>query len=441
MKSSHFRILTSIAFLTATPAFAQMDPQAIIARHVAEGAHVSRGSMGTIITPASSVRGPVDDGSRMYTNTKILVPDVPMGPHNANAPNTNAPPFSGYYYANTPSSLACVYGLVAVAQGCHPDLFHTNATGGSRAVGIVDAYNGMNVRADLQHYATQFGLPAITATNLVIYYCTGTTAATCATGNAPTAYDSGWEGEISLDVQMVHAMAPSAKIFLVLAKDNQNASLLAASDKAAALVAAANGGEVSMSFGHHEISGDSASDPHYVKAKVVFFASTGDDIIPGYPAASPNVVAVGGTTVSRTPANGKFFGEASWTEAGAGPSAFIARPSYQPASVGAKRALPDVAAVANPDTGVWVYISAQGGWFVFGGTSAASPVMAAIVNNAGSFKGSTAAQQTLMYSALGKAADWYDVKQGTCGAQQGYWAKAGLDFCGGIGAPRGLAGK
>lgn len=438
-------LLAFVVAYSAGSAWAQSpNRQAVIERYVREGAQIRQTELGTVITPASSIRRSDGGGNVMYTNTKVLLPAITSAsetPH-ANTAFTNTPPYSGYYYINTPSSLACVYKLVAVANGCNPDTFHTNTTGGSRAIGIVDAYNAPNVRADLAYYSAQFGLPAITNANFVIYYCTGSTAATCAPGNAHPAYDSGWEGETSLDVQMAHALAPSAKIFLVLAKDSLSASLYAAVDKAAALVAAAGGGQVSMSFGHHELSDDAANyDKHFGTNKVVYFASSGDDPSVSYPATSTKVVSVGGTSISRNPANGVFIGEASWTDAGSGPSAYINRPSYQPASVGAKRSNPDISGVANPDTPVWVYISKQGGWLAFGGTSVAAPVMAAIVNNAGSFKTSTAAQQTLMYGGLGNGTNWYDVNQGTCGPQAGYWGKAGYDFCGGIGAPRGKLGK
>jgi subtilase family serine protease len=436
--------MSLLAFAVASTGAAaqQLAPGAIVARHVAEGAQITRSSLGTIVTPKSSIRLPDGNGTQNYTNTKFLVPDTPIVPQNsplANSPSANAPPASGYYFVNTPASLACVYKLVAVASGCHPDKFHTNAAGGSKAVGIVDAYDAPNVLADLKHYSTQFGLPA---PKLTVYYCTGSTPATCATNGTHPAYDSGWEGETSLDVQMVHALAPSAKIFLVLAKDSSSSNLYAAVQKAAQLVNGAGGGEVSMSFGHHEVSNDVSNfDSIFKKGKVVFFASSGDDPAVSYPATSTKVVSVGGTSISRNPANGNFIGEASWAEAGSGPSAYIARPSWQPASVGSKRGNPDVSAVANPDTGVWVYISGQGGWYIFGGTSAASPLMAAIVNNAGTFSANNTAQEKLMYGAMGKAAQWYDVKNGYCGPSAGYWPDTGYDFCGGIGSPRGKNGK
>ncbi|HVZ54733.1 MAG TPA: hypothetical protein VG986_22395, partial [Pseudolabrys sp.] len=407
--------------------------------YVNQGAQAIQVGDGTIIKPRSGIRPAIEDGKRNYTNYYIFVPAETATPHAVNA--ANAPPFSGYFY-ETPSSLACVYKLVAQANGCNPNTFHTNTNTGSKAIGIVDAYDAPNVRADLTHYATQFGLPAITTSNFVIYYCTGSTASTCATGNTHPAYDSGWEGETSLDVQMAHALAPKARIYLVLAKDNSNAALYAAVDKAAALVAGAGGGEVSMSWGHNEVSNDaSTSDSHFGVNKVVYFASTGDKRAVGYPATSTKVVSVGGTSISRNATTGAFIQEVSWADAGAGPSAYIARPSYQPSSIGSKRGNPDVSAVANGATGVWVYISGQGGWYVFGGTSVASPVMAAIVNSSGHFSTSTAAQQSLMYGTLGTAADWFDVKLGYCGVYASLLPKAGYDFCTGIGSPRGTAGK
>ncbi len=161
-----------------------------------------------------------------------------------------------------------------------------------------------------------------------------------------------------------------------------------------------------------------------------------------------NVVAVGGTSISRDPQTGAFVGEAAWWDGGGGPSAYITRPAYQNAVSGIinsvsgnwsanVRGVPDVSAVANPSTGVWVYDKNAGGWIVVGGTSVASPVIAAITNNAGQFRANTDAELTAVYT---NHAMFHDITQGICGPYTGYWAMTGWDLCTGVGSPNTKSG-
>jgi kumamolisin len=176
----------------------------------------------------------------------------------------------------------------------------------------------------------------------------------------------------------------------------------------------------------------------YSTPGVVYFASTGDSPGTQYPSVSPNVVAAGGTSLSRNPQTGAFVGEATWSLAGGGPSTYEARPVYQNSVsriVGAWRGVPDVAAVANPITGVWIYVTSEGGWLVVGGTSVASPLVAAVVNNEGHFSLSTAVELSMLYDDRDYL-HFKDIKDGTCGPHQGYFAVTGWDFCTGIGSPR-----
>ena len=358
-------------------------------------------------------------------------------------------PVSGYF-AETPASLACLYGLVSATSGCNPETLTAVAAGGSKAIAIVDAYDYPTALADLTAYSKQFGLPAPTPSTFTVAYPTATKP-----GPDPNcAYYGGWDcwaSESALDIEMAHAAAPSAHIYLVEAKSNSNADLYAAVAKAVALVQAAGGGEVSMSWGGAEFSTEAKSDVTFTGANVVFFASSGDSEGTIYPAASPNVVAVGGTTISRNPSNLNFEGETSWEDSGGGYSIYEPRPSFQSsisALVGSYRGVPDVAAVGNPRSGVWVYNSydnTSGGslyaWNIIGGTSVAAPLWAGIVNHAGHFSASTAAEQTLIYANAKTAANFRDVTYGTCGYYEGWSAVAGWDPCSGNGAPIGAAGK
>src|SRR5208283_588084 len=172
-----------------------------------------------------------------------------------------------------------------------------------------------------------------------------------------------------------------------------------------ALVQAAGGGEVSMSWGGSEFSQETEYGPEIASAtqNVVFFASSGDSPGTLFPSVLSEVVAVGGTTISRNPSTLAFEGENAWAFGGGGLSKYVTRPSYQngiESLVGSHRGVPDVAAIANPWTGIWVYNSfdniydvnntpTQEYWNIFGGTSVASPLFAGIVNHAGSFAASS----------------------------------------------------
>jgi len=240
-------------------------------------------------------------------------------------------------------------------------------------------------------------------------------------------------------------MAPHAILYLIEAQSNSLADLMCAVIFAGAGIGSSTGGEISMSWGSGEFPGETALDPVFNAPRVVFFASTGDGPGTSYPSVSSNVVAVGGTTVSRNPVTGNFSFENTWQSTGGGISRFESRPSYQSgiaALVGDRRGVPDVAADANPSTGVWVFNSSFVGvpaWFIVGGTSVASPVWAGITNAAGSFSPSSAAQLNKLYGD--PASDFNDITFGVCGPFMGYLAAAGWDLCSGLGSPNTYSGK
>lgn len=138
-----------------------------------------------------------------------------------------------------------------MTPGCDPNKVKTVSTRGSKVVAIVDAFHDSSALADLQLYSTQFGLPA---PNLQVVFATGV--------QPPVDPTFGWEVEESLDMQMVHALAPHAKIILVEAASNSGTDLLQAEDVASKLVAAAGGGEVSNSWGGGEFAGESGFYDH-----------------------------------------------------------------------------------------------------------------------------------------------------------------------------------
>jgi len=378
---------------------------------------------GTVVIPSSSIEKPGDAGKRAHTNLRMFLPTG--GFHSANP--LVGPPFSGYFY-ETPASIGCIYKLTKAVAGCNPNTLSANPTGGSKAIAIVDAFDDPNAASDLASFSTQFGLPA---PNFQVVYASGT---------KPPA-NSGWELEESLDIEWSHAMAPSAKIYLVEAASNSNADLFAAVQKANTLVAAAGGGEISMSWGESEYSSEVSYDSYFSTSGVVYFASAGDSAGTIYPSVSPEVISAGGTTIRRNPATGAFKSEAAWPDSGGGPSRYELRPSYQSAVssiVGSVRGVPDMSAIADPNTGVWVYDSGNGGWWVVGGTSVSSPLLAGIVNRAGSFAPSSNAELTDIYSHM---LDFKDTTWGMCGPYMGYSAAKTWDFCTGLGSPKGYLGK
>src|SRR6476646_336640 len=150
-----------------------------------------------------------------------------------------------------------------------------------------------------------------------------------------------------------------------------------------------------MSFGGGEFSGEASNDLHFAVNGVTFTASSGDS---GsgveYPAASPDVVSVGGTTLN-TGTGGSYLSETAWSGSGGGQSKMESEPSYQasypiPNDPSHWRGVPDVAYDGDPNTGFAVYdtvrYQGQSGWFQVGGTSAGAPQWAALFAIANSMR-------------------------------------------------------
>ncbi len=397
------------------------------------------------IAPGSSV---ANAGMRAHTNYNIF------RNFGGSPKAVGGPPFPGLFF-ESPASIACIYifQLQPQVSGCNPNVVTTNPSGGSRAIAIVDAYDDPNAFSDLQTFSTQFGVQAITPASFVVAYApSGGTTGSC-TGPAtkpPVDATGGWEVEESLDVQWSHAMAPGATLYLVEAQSNSFADLFCAVSVASSLVSAAGGGEISMSWGGGEFAQEVLFDGFFATPGVVYFASTGDAAGTMYPSTSPNVISVGGTSISRNPVSGNFVQETNWQDGGSGASAYEPRPAYQNGisnMVGSHRGAPDVSSDANPSSGVWVldnFMPPAGCtpncWYIVGGTSVASPTWAGFINAAGSFAASSAAELTRLYQDS-QAGDFTDITVGSCGPYLGYLAMPGWDFCTGLGSPKFYTGK
>jgi kumamolisin len=417
---------------------------------------------GKVVTPQSGKENTEDIGIRPHTNYKIFVPpgkdgngfaDEEVRSDGTTGPESTTSPIAGYF-AETPASLACLYHLVTPTTYCNPvTLSNSNdASGGSRAIAVVDAYHYPTALGDLTAYSRKFGLPLPTSSTFTVTWVGSrpATDSTCAMVNGWNC----WATEAALDIEMAHAAAPHAHIYLVEAATSNFDDLFAALAKAVTLVQAAGGGEVSMSWGGSEFSTETTYDSRLNKSKVVMFASTGDQQGTQYPSVSPNVVAVGGTTIARSPSTLDFEKEMTWEDGGGGFSESEARPAFQGSisRLTSRRGIPDIAAVANPRTGVWVYDSFDNNysgsldaWNILGGTSVAAPLSAGIVNHAGAFSTSSAAELAKIYAATANAtsyaADYRDITYGTCGFYDGWFAQKGWDPCTGFGAPTGQGGK
>ena len=305
--------------------------------------------------------------------------------------------------------------------------------GAGQTVAIVDAFDDPNAEADLAVYRAQFGLPPCTTAN----GCFSKVDQRGGTNYPPP--DAGWAGEISLDVDMVSAVAPLAHILLVESDDNFLNNLGAAVDEAVALGAK----YVSNSYGGSEDPSDPTDgDPHYDHPGVAVVASSGDSGFgPQYPAAAPGVTSVGGTSLVQD-GSARGWSETVWNNSfgapGSGCSAFEPKPAWQTDSGCSNRTIADVSAVADPVTGVAVYDTfGNGGWSVFGGTSASSPIIASVYADAGTpVAGTTPASYP--YANPGALNDVTVGNDGSCSPSYLCTAGPGYDGPTGLGTPNGL---
>ncbi len=314
----------------------------------------------------------------------------------------------------TPSQLKKAYGVATLKN-----------KGKGVTVAIVDACGNSHVQADLNKYDATYHLPA-------------TTIKIVTPQGQPCSDPQGWGVETDLDVQMVHAMAPAATIVLEEAKNATFTNL----DNAAKDAYTNQGATiVSMSFGGSEFSNETGSNGDGIFSAgnlrgVSFTASSGDSGCGAqYPAASPFVTSVGGTSLFTQP-DGTYVSESAWNGSGGGLSQYETRPSYQNGfNSNSKRGIPDVAMVADPNTGVEMYDSQIGGFLIVGGTSVAAPMWAGVLALANQKRASSMKNADVeLYNVAGNASkyatDYHDVtigsSGGNCNAGTGYDLVTGL---------------
>jgi subtilase family serine protease len=321
----------------------------------------------------------------------------------------------------TPSQLRHAYGVDRL-----------NLNGAGQTIAIVTAYDSPTIFVDVNTFSLAFGLPPA---NLV---------KTVPASGTPR-FDAGWAFETALDVEWAHAIAPAARILLVEAASSSLTDLLTAANYAVSQGASV----VSMSWGTSEFWWQSYYDANFTQPGITFLASAGDGGAAAlYPASSPNVTAVGGTSL-QLDVNGSRVSEAAWSGSGGATSTYEAKPGYQSGFLaGQGRGVPDVAYNADPNKGVYVYTtSLLGSWYAMNGTSAGPPQWAGLIalanqGRAGLGKpslgtGSYYGTNPVLYNLAGgtsytnTSGDFADITSGS----NGYPATAGFDLVTGLGVP------
>jgi subtilase family serine protease len=288
----------------------------------------------------------------------------------------------------------------------------------------VVAYGSPNIQSDLNSFCSAYGIPTTTVS---IYYPQGRPSV-----------NVGWAQETTLDVEWAHAMAPGAKIALVVAKDASIGSLLTAVSYATSTTVKA--GVVSMSWGAGEFSTEKNYDSYFAKSGVSYVAASGDvGGVVNWPAVSANVTAVGGTSLAYDAVSGTVTSETAWSGGGGGISKYVQIPSYQAAYVSlAALGTPDVSYVADPYTGCSVYFTdpttKASGWYVFGGTSVGAPQVSALLARRASLgnAGTTQFNAKAYSAATASYATYFrDITAGS----NGNLALVGYDLATGLGSP------
>ena len=396
----------------------------------------------------------------------------------------------GQYTWNSGTNTGALTGGITFGSSSVP------GTGTGETIAIVDPYNDPNALSDLNAFSSYYNLPGFNGANEPTFTQMGETVGASLPSNASPG-PSGWAIEESIDIEWAHVMAPLANILLVEANSGNNSDLFTAAQTAASATGVV---VVSMSWSEPEFSGEQNDDADFITPSnhsgVTFLAAAGDygaygsgqttstTVTAVYPAASPNVVAVGGTTLG-VDGNNNWSSETVWGSgtssgsslgSGGGISAYETQPSYQTATVGPSygtyyRTYPDVSADGNPYTGVPIYdsydLTSQTPWATYGGTSVATPLwagMIAVADQGRSVAGESSLDgrsQTLPMLYNLPATDFYDItssgnqpeSQNSTGpvpytyntpsgtnpttfTTPGFIAETGYDLTSGIGSPK-----
>jgi hypothetical protein len=392
-------------------------------------------------------------GSSPASQPSVVLPTRDnLGPTLSKPPALSAgqmmPDFTGLAPAASLAASPYVPAEIRGAYGVN-DIFFNGVTGNGagETIAIVDAFNDPNIAADAATFSTDFSLPQFNTVGGPTFQVLNQTGGAALPANATP---GDWDIEESLDVEWAHAIAPMANIILFEANSSSSSDLFTTVTTAASTPGVS---VVSMSWGEPQLTLFYSGPPDETSLNstfttptghqgVTFLASTGDSGALGdnYPSLSPNVVSVGGTSLSIGTDN-SYLGESAWSGTGGGLSFIESQPSYQSGNVNGiatqVRATPDVSMVADPQTGVFVIDTFDGGPFTVGGTSLATPMWAAliaIVNQGRALRGQATldgVNQTLPMLYALPATDFHDITTG----DNGFAATAGYDLATGRGSP------
>ncbi len=303
----------------------------------------------------------------------------------------------------------------------------TGSGSSSTVIAIVDAFHYKTAEKDLKKYRKQFGLPPCTKANGCFKQVDQNG------GHSFVGTNLGWNQEAALDLDMASAMCPSCKLILVEGNSNSFADLAAAVNTASTLSGVH---VISNSYGGGE-AGTAPFESSYDHPGIAVTVSSGDSGFGvQFPASSPHVTAVGGTSL-QTASNSRGWSETAWSGAGSGCSTVYAKPSWQTDSGCVRRTVADVSAVADPNTGVAVYGPISGTistWLVFGGTSVAAPVIGGVY----AVNGGSVTYGSDPYANTGALFDVTSGSNGSCGGSYLCTAKPGYDGPTGLGTPNGV---
>jgi len=360
----------------------------------------------------------------------------------------SAPALAATVYS--PAQIRAAYGLPPLSGATPADL------GAGQTIYIVDAHDHPNAFADLAAFSTTFGLPGCASAPLSAPAGAGCTFSVAYTDHggqllkSAPAYDAEWAAEIALDVEWAHAIAPLARLVLIEVPGDDSTQLLGG----VALANRMGPGVVSMSFGAPEGPWARQTDASFSAPGMTYVAAAGDagaQVL--WPAVSPKVLAVGGTSLQWDGLQARR--ESAWAKSGGGVSAVEPLPAWQSGvavpGVGAAtmRAVADVAFNADPTTGQYVALSARGAartaWNSYGGTSIGAPQWAGLVAVANARRAAigkkplgdfhAALYQAIANSPVPHAASFADVVDGRDGACAACVAAIGYDTLTGWGTP------
>ncbi len=343
----------------------------------------------------------------------------------------------------TPNDISSLYA--------YPKPQWQGTMGMGQTVAIVVAHDYASAESDLAVYRKYYGLPPCSSAGgcltKVGAAATGqsgqTGTGTSVSANPTTPNAIGWAAETDVDTEMVSAVCPNCRITIAEAATDSMSDLT----KAVATAIASGATIVNTSFGAPESAADLAFAPTYNSPNVKIVSAAGDWGYGVYfPAADTNVIAVGGTSIQVL---GSLVSETVWSRTGSGCSQYFAKPSWQkdpgPAWLTCKnRTVADVAAIADPNTGVAMYDSslfgaAGGGWTIVGGTSVSAPIVSGMYALSGQVGPGLGAQILYALHFL----SFLSITSGSNGTcYPTYLCTGGIGYNGptGNGVPQGLSG-